>query len=255
VKIDDFTVPEQIDDFHTFSSDFTKKSPHRLIGRPTHRNPIGWSTPGTHAGTPGCASHGSSGLRRFSTIFTFPSTHASPLHSQVIKDRARPPFPPGCPAAFQALAARCWAELPEARPTAEEVEAEFTELQRVLCPRGADNEWLVVPGTVPGHRRRKKNRDDDGAAAGRGDTDPGAAAAAAIAAVDTERQHAKSAAGAGPSTPTRGGPGGGGVSVGESASASAGGYAGAPKPGVLRPKSAGARESRDSRVSFVPDVV
>ncbi|KAG1663765.1 hypothetical protein FOA52_011816 [Chlamydomonas sp. UWO 241] len=190
----------------------------------------------------------------------------SEVVAKVIKERARPPFPPGCPIAYQKLAARCWAELPEARPTAEEVVAEIDELQRVMCPRGPDNEWLVVPGMVPGHRRRKKDRAEGGD--DNGDTsanpNPGAAAAAAVQAIDAEQQQeakaakAKVVAGGGAAAITVA-ESAGGDKGGYSSAAGAAGYAsaltlpgGRPKS-APRPKSAGARESRN--VAFVPDVV
>uniref|UniRef100_A0A7R9YSM5 Protein kinase domain-containing protein n=1 Tax=Chlamydomonas euryale TaxID=1486919 RepID=A0A7R9YSM5_9CHLO len=106
--------------------------------------------------------------------------------AKVVKERARPNFLPGCPLAFQQLAARCWTELPEARPTASEVEDALDELQRVMCPAGPDNEWLLVPGSVPGHRRRKPTYDESNTAA--------LAAQRAIAAVHAEQEAAAAAA-------------------------------------------------------------
>lgn len=52
----------------------------------------------------------------------------------VVIKRARPPFPPDAPAAYRALACRCWADDPDARPSMEDVVKEITFMQRSLCP-------------------------------------------------------------------------------------------------------------------------
>lgn len=65
----------------------------------------------------------------------------------MIRDRCRPAFPAGCPACFRQLAERCWDELPESRPSMQEVEEQLTAVQvrRVAAVRllqGRRMHWL-----------------------------------------------------------------------------------------------------------------
>lgn len=63
----------------------------------------------------------------------------------VIRDRCRPAFPAGCPACFRQLAERCWDELPESRPSMQEVEEQLTAVQ----VRRVAAVWLLQGRRMP----------------------------------------------------------------------------------------------------------
>eukprot|EP00201_Polytomella_parva_P020834 CAMPEP_0175042198 /NCGR_PEP_ID=MMETSP0052_2-20121109/2407_1 /TAXON_ID=51329 ORGANISM="Polytomella parva, Strain SAG 63-3" /NCGR_SAMPLE_ID=MMETSP0052_2 /ASSEMBLY_ACC=CAM_ASM_000194 /LENGTH=656 /DNA_ID=CAMNT_0016304937 /DNA_START=101 /DNA_END=2068 /DNA_ORIENTATION=+ len=81
----------------------------------------------------------------------------------VVTCKARPSFPSDSPLRYRYLAERCWAELPEARPSLATVLNELDFLQNSLCPDGALSPPLLVqmapkqivhqPPQMP-HRRR-----------------------------------------------------------------------------------------------------
>jgi len=73
---------------------------------------------------------------------------------QVAKAGLRPEFPRGTPARYAAFAARCWAEVPEVRPSIPEVAAELAAIQKELCPMGQHSPPVTVPGNAPRNRSR-----------------------------------------------------------------------------------------------------
>eukprot|EP00197_Chlamydomonas_leiostraca_P014486 CAMPEP_0202860868 /NCGR_PEP_ID=MMETSP1391-20130828/2447_1 /ASSEMBLY_ACC=CAM_ASM_000867 /TAXON_ID=1034604 /ORGANISM="Chlamydomonas leiostraca, Strain SAG 11-49" /LENGTH=476 /DNA_ID=CAMNT_0049540143 /DNA_START=206 /DNA_END=1633 /DNA_ORIENTATION=- len=61
----------------------------------------------------------------------------------VVTKKARPTFPSDCPSKFKFLAEKCWAEMPEIRPSLETLYNELDALQRLLCPQGEDSSRIV----------------------------------------------------------------------------------------------------------------
>mmetsp|Transcript_14058 Transcript_14058/g.30435 ORF Transcript_14058/g.30435 Transcript_14058/m.30435 type:complete len:668 (+) Transcript_14058:557-2560(+) len=54
----------------------------------------------------------------------------------VVTKKARPTFPSDVPPKYKFLAERCWAEMPELRPSLEQLMNELDNLQTSLCPQG-----------------------------------------------------------------------------------------------------------------------
>lgn len=66
----------------------------------------------------------------------------------VVTRKARPQFPPDVPHRLKYLAERCWAELPEVRPSLTQLYNELENLQAQLCPGGQDAGRLVVQSCI-----------------------------------------------------------------------------------------------------------
>ncbi|KXZ56046.1 hypothetical protein GPECTOR_2g1598 [Gonium pectorale] len=66
----------------------------------------------------------------------------------VVTRKARPQFPPDTPHRLKYLAERCWAELPEVRPSLQQLYNELENLQAQLCPQGADSPRLLVQSCI-----------------------------------------------------------------------------------------------------------
>ncbi|GLC36300.1 hypothetical protein PLESTF_001731000 [Pleodorina starrii] len=66
----------------------------------------------------------------------------------VVTRKARPQFPPDTPHRFKYLAERCWAELPEVRPSLQQLYNELENLQAQLCPQGPDSPRLLVQSCI-----------------------------------------------------------------------------------------------------------
>ncbi|KAG2499522.1 hypothetical protein HYH03_002468 [Edaphochlamys debaryana] len=66
----------------------------------------------------------------------------------VVTRKARPQFPPDTPHRYKYLAERCWAELPEVRPSLQQLYNELENLQAQLCPQGQDSARLLVQSCI-----------------------------------------------------------------------------------------------------------
>ncbi|GFR46279.1 hypothetical protein Agub_g7833 [Astrephomene gubernaculifera] len=66
----------------------------------------------------------------------------------VVTRKARPQFPPDTPHRFKYLAERCWAELPEVRPSLQQLYNELENLQAQLCPQGSESPRLLVQSCI-----------------------------------------------------------------------------------------------------------
>ncbi|GIL48237.1 hypothetical protein Vafri_4913 [Volvox africanus] len=66
----------------------------------------------------------------------------------VVTRKARPQFPPDTPHRFKYLAERCWAELPEVRPSLQQLYNELENLQAQLCPQGPESPRLLLQSCI-----------------------------------------------------------------------------------------------------------
>ena len=81
-------------------------------------------------------------------LFTMKEAHGELSESEVIlgvgAGSLRPLFPIDCPQSYVDLISRCWAQEPEERPTAAQLEEELERLQKELAPQGASDSWTLL---------------------------------------------------------------------------------------------------------------
>jgi serine/threonine protein kinase len=81
-------------------------------------------------------------------LFTMREAHGDLSESEVIlgvgAGSLRPSFPSDCPSAYVELVSKCWANCPDDRLTAAELEDELDRVQASFCPRGQDSPWMLL---------------------------------------------------------------------------------------------------------------